>query len=409
MARVNFDQARAQFDQQVQDLLLAVEQAYWDLYGSYWILYVRDEALKISLRTWNRGKQLFEAKQMTVQDLAQLEAQYQANRLQRLAALGQGAGRAGVLRAERVLRQTIGLPPEDGTRLVPSDRPTDALYHPDWGTARDEALALRPELLQARQQVKLAELRVQQGRDALLPDLRFFSTYNYNGIGTRLDGPSSANAFESLASNRYHDWTLGLQMQVALGAREANAQARNALLQLGQSHAALRDGERAVIFGLQDSYRQLVEAAEALRMQRALIATAQRQLEARVKEFQLGQGIVFNLLNAQQTWFGAQEQYQTAICFYNVALANWQRQKGTILQYDNVTIAEGAVPPFAAERASEHIHERQHALVLRERPAGSEQSSDLLPVKITEPPSLPEFMAHDPGGFEPLGEALPDR
>ena len=41
---------------------------------------------------------------------------------------------------ERQLRFTIGLPPEDGCRLVPNDEPTLAPYTPDWCTALNEAL-----------------------------------------------------------------------------------------------------------------------------------------------------------------------------------------------------------------------------------------------------------------------------
>ena len=60
---------------------------------------------------------------------------------QRISALDQ------VLENERELRSLLGLPVEDGSRLVPIDSPTLAFYQPDWDTSLNEALVLRPELV----------------------------------------------------------------------------------------------------------------------------------------------------------------------------------------------------------------------------------------------------------------------
>ena len=73
-------------------------------------------------------------------DLAMTEEQYHFFRTQRLEALGRGeGGRAGVLEAERHLRYVIGLPAEDGTRLVPRDEPSLTSFVPDWDAAWQEA------------------------------------------------------------------------------------------------------------------------------------------------------------------------------------------------------------------------------------------------------------------------------
>lgn len=410
VARVNFDQARSQFEQQLQDLLATVETAYWNLYGSYTILYAREEILKLSLLSLQRARKLYEAQQFTLQDLTQMEAQYHAFRAQRLQALGQGNGFPGVLQAERRLRQAIGLPPEDGTRLVPLDPPTEAPLRPDWRSSLAEALILRPELVQARQQVKLADLQLKKYKDTLLPDLRFTSTYNLNSIGTQLDGSSDANALGNLAANQYNNWSLGLQMQVPIGRRQAYAQIQSAKLQLVQNLAALRDTENVVVFSLQENYRQLIESHAAILIQHAQLNAAQRQLQARMQEFQLGQGIVLNLLSAQQSWASAQEQLQRAVCAYNVTLINWERQKGSIMQYDNVTIAEGPLPLGALEQASAAIRKRRQGLVLRRRPAEIMPFSELpFPpaAKTTELPSCPD-KGPEPIEQLPLPQSLPE-
>src|SRR5262249_31768733 len=161
--------------------------------------------------TWRIFKAQFDVGAKAVPDLAQTRGQYELFRSQRLAALN------GVLEVERQLRSLLGLPAEDGTRLVPSDEPTGAPYQPDWDTAVQEGLTLKPELHIARQEIKVAQMNLIAARDTVLPDIRFTATYDFNDIGSRLDGPGSQNAFRNLANGAFSNWTVGLQGNIPLG------------------------------------------------------------------------------------------------------------------------------------------------------------------------------------------------
>src|SRR5262249_19801065 len=102
-------------------------------------------------------------------------------------------------------------------------------------------------------------------------------------------------------------------------------------------------------------------------VEKARLQAAVTQLRARQEEFINGQGFIFNLVDSQNTWASAISDYQNAVVTYNIALADFQRQMGTLPRYDNGHIAEGPLPRFVRERASEHIRERSVALELRER------------------------------------------
>ncbi|MGE3809079.1 MAG: TolC family protein, partial [Gemmataceae bacterium] len=319
ITRVTFDQKQIDFEKNLQDLLLDVEKAYWNLYYSYWNLYGQEAALRQTLTAWETAKKRFAASQFTVQDLALIEAQYQAFRSSRVQALGQGSSQAGVLEAERQLRLAIGLPLEDGERLVPSDKPSVAEMRPNWQQAVNDALARRPDLRSAAASVKLAQLNYELERNQLLPDFRLYSDYNVNSVGSRLDGPGADNALRNLAQNRYHTWEIGLRLLVPVGFRAANARARRAYLQLLQENATLRNAEERAIFELGSSYRELVQTQVEMRIQAAQRKAAERQLRARYIEFANSQGIIFVLLQAQQTWVDALLAEQLAIVDYNIA------------------------------------------------------------------------------------------
>ena len=256
ITRLRFDQQRAEFERNINYMLLNVEYAYWNLYGAYYTLYSREQGLRYALVSWQVNKTRFEAGRIPIQDLEQTRAQYELFRAQRFTALGR------VLDGERQLRGLIGLPVEDGRRLVPSDAPTLAAFTPDWPTAVNEALALRPELVLARQDLKFRQLDLIAQKNALKPDLRFFATYDINGLGTRLDGGATrfagtartptatgpltepGNALTSLTDNKFNSWELGLRMDVPIGFRDAHAAVRAAQLNLKRSYYQLKDTEQ---------------------------------------------------------------------------------------------------------------------------------------------------------------------
>jgi outer membrane protein TolC len=366
ITRLRFDEQRAEFQRRVNFMLRNVEISYWNLYNSYWTLYSREQAMRQAYEAWKINKARYEAGRIPVQDFAQTRAQYEMFRAQRLQQLGSGTVNDGVLIRERVLRALLGMPVEDGTRLVPVDAPTLTPYQPDWATAVNDAMAQRPELFIARQDLKFQQLNLINAKNLLLPDLRFTSTYALNGIGSSLDGTVS-NALRSLASDRFVDWTVGLRLNYTLGYRDARAQVRQGRLAVARSFAVLREQEQKAQYGLTDDWRHLFEYYNLIQIERAQREAAAVQLQARFKEYQAGRGTLDILLESQRVWAEALRAEYDAITQYNNAIVSFEFSRGTIGQFDNVYISEGPLPHCAQERAVEHERERTKAIVIRER------------------------------------------
>src|SRR5207253_854390 len=105
--------------------LLNVEAAYWNLYGSYVSLYANEQGLRQAQQAWVIFKTRVDI-DIGRGQLAQVEAQYEQFRGDRMRAIGQ------IIDNERNLRMLLGLPVEDGQRLIPVDAPTTAPVHHDW-------------------------------------------------------------------------------------------------------------------------------------------------------------------------------------------------------------------------------------------------------------------------------------
>jgi len=404
ITRLRFDEARAEFERNLNTMLINVEVAYWNLYGSYWNLYSREQALRQAFEAWKINKERFDAGRISVEDVAQTRGQYELFRAQRIQGLEQ------VLDNERNLRQLIGLPVEDGFQLIPIDSPTLTPYQPDWNTALNETLALRPELILARQEVKFRQLDLINQKNLLLPDVRFTATYDLNGIGQHLDGGprDGNNAFQSLASDKFNDWQLGIRADIPLGFRDAHSAVRAAKLNLARSYLLLKDQELRSEQFLALEYANMVQFYELSRAQKSQREAAAIQLDARFKQFLAGRGTLDFLLEAQRVWADALRDEFAAIVQYNNALATFEFAKGTILQHDNVIVAEGMLPHAAQVRAVDHEKARTNSLVLGERAKPIlTPLKDIDGYKILGVPNLPDAMAPAVPAIQAGQEQLP--
>jgi outer membrane protein TolC len=363
ITRIRLDQQRAEFERNLNYLLVNVEAAYWNLYGAYYQLFSREEGMRYAYEYWRLTKLLFDNGRVPIQTLEQIRLQYEQFRSQRLTALDQ------VLENERQLRGLLGLKAEDGFRLVPADSATLTPIKPDWALALADTLAQRPELLLARQDLKFRQLDLIRLRNNLLPDLRFVATDQVHSLGSRLDGGESPNnALHNLFSSPFNNWSLGLQMNVPIGFRAAHAAVRDAQLSLQRSYLSLRTEEDKAERFLALPYRQILEFQHQIQINSAALRAATGQLEGYFDLFRQGRAAASdaNLILALQNYSNSVGSYYAAIVQYNNALATFEFAKGTIMERDKVYIGEGPLPHCAQIRAVEHERQRTRAIVLRD-------------------------------------------
>jgi hypothetical protein len=280
----------------------------------------------------------------------------------------------------------LGLQSADGTRLVPIDDPNLAPYKPDFHEAANDAIALRPELMLARQDLKFRQLDLMLQKNLRRPDLRAYASYDVAGLGTRIGGRTNdlnpdgtvtpGNALGSFVDNRFNSWTFGLRLDMPLGFRDANGLVRQAQLNMTRSYVQLRDAEMKTIEYLAFQHRRVIQAHAEIGPARAERESLQRYLYRIREVIRIGaagpggfQQFFLSYLTVQQQLAAAIAAEARAIADYNTALASFEFAKGTIQQYNNVTLGDGPLPPWVQKRAADHIRERTEAAIkLREAP-----------------------------------------
>ncbi len=415
VSRLRFDQNRAEFERNVHVLVLNTEVAYWKLYQAYGNLYSNEEVMRIAHKAWMINKAKFDAGTIGPANYYPVLAQYEEFRGNRYQSLGQ------VIEAERSLRGILGLQIEDGTRIVPITAPTLTPYQPDWEAALQDALNLRPELVLARENVRYQQYQLAIQKNLLKPDLRFFANYIPTGFGTSLQGagqfisgtgaPVTSNSLQSLASDHFNNWTVGLNMNLPIGFRFEAAAVRNSRLSLVQSYYLLRDQEDRAKRVLAQQYQKIAEWHQRIGATRSERIAYQESVKARFSEFAAGKTTIADfLLDAQRRLAAAAIKEYEAITEYNNSLARFEQAKGTILKFNNVHIAEGPLPQCAQVRAVEHERERSKAIVLKERPDPLLQPARLAGQAPPETVTFPEGPAGGGAGTAEIegGEAKAD-
>jgi hypothetical protein len=176
-----------------------------------------------------------------------------------------------------------------------------------------------------------------------------------------------------------------MRMQFQLGFRAANAETARAKLQLMQTLVFYDDQREKLIFSLQRSYRDVIQQREQYRIRQSQRLAAAKQLQARQEKFKAGgdpkqpSSTIDLLLRSQRNWVDAVREELAVLCEYRTAIADFERQKGTILHFANVSIAEGPVPPEVMPNASGRIRD-WHVKSDRAKPA---------PVAAELPPMFP--------------------
>jgi outer membrane protein TolC len=408
LTRIRAEQAREQFNERVNAMLVNVELAYWNLYAAYRNLAAREDGLKAAFKALDFNTPRVEQGLEEPQLRPQLEQQYWTFYAQVIEARGQ------VLEADRAFRGLLGMRSDDGTVFAPADVPTETPVRIDFRAAYEEGLQNRPEVLMARQELKAQQLNLRAQRYARMPDLRFFSSYDVNGLGGQLGGRAedgSTSALSNLASNQFNSWQYGLRLDIPLGFRDANALVRQAQLNLWRSWYTLSDAERKVLEILTQAERQGYQAYQTILAQRKVRTSAKRRvdlIETRIVAGQFaGSGQYLQLTQAQQELANATAAEYRAIADYNSALARIEYAKGTIQRYNNISVADGPLPSFVQKKAADHFRERQVGLKLREHPADATGTGGLNGFEFAPIGDMTDRVNQAPPAAAPGGGAIP--
>ncbi|MCL2641075.1 MAG: TolC family protein [Phycisphaerales bacterium] len=264
------------------------------------------------------------------------------------------ARRAELIRARANLRSQSDLlkgmmnDPELDIRsnilINPTDRPTSELMVVSTADAIQTALQQRTELQAARLQHERADIIVRVTKNSLLPKVDLVV-----GIQTNSLQDDFMNAFGRVFDGNYIDYNAGIRIEIPLGNRQAEAQLVQYKHQRAQAFTQIASIAHRIVqnvkLQLRDilTYHYEIQARERVRLSAAeeLLAISQKEnIDALTPTF------LQQKLDSQTRLASAEQALIQALVNYNIAMMRFEQAKGTLLEYNNISLERHPIARF---------------------------------------------------------------
>ena len=367
LARINTDVSLATFEASVRNLVLDIENTYWDLHSAYRNLETAKIGRDSAQATWNNVYEKLKGGIENAQAEAQSREQYFFFRAALETAL------RDLYNAENRLRYLMGIAATDGRLIRPSDEPTAARINHDWRMIHTEALLRSAELRQQKWVIERRQLELVAAKNNLLPQFDVGAVYRWVGVGNDLINADrnglnfpadGSTAFDELTEGNFQEFSFAFNFQMPVGYRRELAGVRNAQLNLIREKSRLEDMELNTSHLLTTAIRNLDFNYIAAQTHFNRWKASQAEVDSVDALYRGGKTTLDLVLDAQRRRASAQIDYYRALSEYNKSIAEVHFRKGSLLEYNNIHLAEGPWANKAYWDALGHARERDASYYL---------------------------------------------
>ncbi len=185
----------------------------------------------------------------------------------------------------------------------------------DLAEARQRALTQRPEIRQARLQVKKADLDRRAKKSELIPDVsltyNYVSTFNYSDFV-----PRNVSSLGVQVEWEVFDW--------GRKKREVSEKAHT----VSQANNNVLETESQVLMEVNDRFRHLQEACQLIRIAQLAQTQARANVQMAAYKYRLDAVLLKDVLQAQTSLADADYEYQKALSVFWSAKADFEKALG---------------------------------------------------------------------------------
>ena len=344
IARLNQQVSRLLFEQQLLETVYGISRLYYDLVSLGENIGVREEALAAAERLFRDDKNQVAEGTLAPIELTRVQALLAASRLDLIQARGEYRQQEVILR-QNLLRR-LSDPGAQFASIVPTDHIAVPAVPPQLDVPKltDDALATRPDLLQAGLQVQANEIAARGTANGVKPLLNVYANVQTRGsslvpyslLGSPGTGVATTPAALTQGGLRLSTiYQGGIQLNLPLRNRIAQSDAARDAVQLRQSEgraAKLENDVRQQVenatIALENAHQAYAAAVESNNYQQQL-------LQAEIDKFAVGASTNFlivqdqaYLAQARSTEVAARSDYQKAQLALDRALGDLLQKNG---------------------------------------------------------------------------------
>src|SRR5438067_12076871 len=349
IAQRNLKQARANFTAQVNNIILGIIGDYWSVVLARENLSVQQKSLDEAQRSYDHDKKALSLGALPPLDIYRSESQVASRRV------GLIQAEYSLKQAEDQFRQIIGADLDLATRvldleLTDQPEPFGDLPNTDIATALAHAIANRPELEAARQQLAGDELSIRLAHNSLKPDLELSGFYSGNGVaGHQFDTATPPNlisitgisdSFGQSFHFTYPAYGASLSLSLPVKNHAAEANLADAVVGRRRDQYQERRTTQNITLEVTNAVHALEEAKLTMEAAKVAVNLARESLHADERKYELGAEPVFFVLDAQTQLAQAELNLIQAQISFQIAVAQVDHATGDLLEHHHVEIVE---------------------------------------------------------------------
>jgi len=304
-------------------LVAQVENAYWEYALSQRKIEIVEESLKLANQQLIETEEMIRVGVMAEAELAAVQAE--------VAAQKQGLINAkSTWDSNRILLLSLLNPPGESFW----DREISLVHPPSLPDAELGEISthvavsqrMRPEMNQAKLDIKRGKLEVVRTRNGMLPVMDLFINLGKTGYADSFSG-----AVDELSGDNY-DVLVGLNFEQPLRNRSAKAQHRRSLLKEHQTKKILENLSQLVELDVRTAYIEVNRTREQITASAATRKFQEEKLRIETEKFRVGRSTNLLVAQTQRDLLLNRINEVSAVVNYLKALTNFYRLEGSLLE-----------------------------------------------------------------------------
>ena len=328
--------AKAGYRATVEQTLLAIAEAYWELVFADQNLDATRKSEEVARELLDNANARLKAEVGTPLDVAEARAGVERRVSEALDAENL---RSSVQDSLLSLIFPFGPEVRAAVRIVPTDKPAEApTTLPTRGDEQryvDLAIQGRPEMLQRKAEIATAGIDVKVAQDAIRPQLDVIGRVATDGLDN-VFGNSVSRMFEGQAVSG----SIGLQFSIFIGQRAARAQWLAAAWRRRQAVLRERDLENTIVVEVRKALRDLDTARGQMAAGQAEVKAAEEQLRGERLKLDNGKSTPFRVLQREEDRTNARRRLARAEADLSIAEAQLHRATGTLAEHFAIDAAK---------------------------------------------------------------------
>jgi outer membrane protein TolC len=219
--------------------------------------------------------------------------------------------------------------------IIPSDPPSREEYRIEETEAISTALAMRPDLAEARLSIKSSELQARVAGNLTLPDLKFNASAGLTGLAGEY-----RRDLERVASTDYPVWSVGLNLDYPLGNGVARNEAIRNRLKVEQGRTQLKGMEEAVAKEVRSAARGVSANYKQIEVADRGLAFAEERLRSFIRKNEAGMATTRDVLDVETDLATAKSNRIKALVNYAGALSRFWKATGELLAKERIVVNE---------------------------------------------------------------------